>query len=109
MGTRCHREIHGTLKGSCSQNTLRNKWLENKSYRQERNFIDRERLSRETHSRIWKWMLPERWSGDIYIYIYTWGYIHIYIYSGDIYIYIYTWGYIHIYIYSGDIYIYMYI
>jgi hypothetical protein len=33
-----------TLKGSCSQNTLKNERLAHWSYRQERNFIDREKL-----------------------------------------------------------------
>jgi hypothetical protein len=41
------------LKGSCSQNTLKNKRLEHQSYRQERNF-DRERLSGERHSGVQK-------------------------------------------------------
>jgi hypothetical protein len=36
------------LEGSCSQNTLKNKRLEHLSYRQERNFIDREKLRRDT-------------------------------------------------------------
>jgi hypothetical protein len=43
---------------SCSQNTLKNKRLEHQSYRQERNFIDRERLSGETHSRVQKLGAP---------------------------------------------------
>jgi hypothetical protein len=47
-------ESTDTLKGLCSQNTLKNKRLEHRSYRQERNFIDRERLSRETNIRVWK-------------------------------------------------------
>jgi hypothetical protein len=47
-----------TLKGSCCQNTLKNKTLEHRSYRQERNFIDRKRLSRETHSRVQKLGAP---------------------------------------------------
>jgi hypothetical protein len=46
------------LQGSCSQNTLKDKRLEHWSYRQKRNFIDRERLSRETHSRVWKMVTP---------------------------------------------------
>jgi hypothetical protein len=53
------------LEGSCSQNILKNKRLEPWSYRQERDFIDRERLSGEAHSRA-----PEHWSGGhIYIYM----------------------------------------
>jgi hypothetical protein len=50
----CHGESTDKLKGSCSQNTLKNKRLEHWSYRQERNFIDRERLSKEMLSRVWK-------------------------------------------------------
>jgi hypothetical protein len=42
------------IMGSCSQNTLKNKRLENWSYRQERNFIDRESLSRKMHRGVWK-------------------------------------------------------
>jgi hypothetical protein len=38
------------LMGSCSQNTLRNERQEHQSYRNERNFIDRERMRREMHS-----------------------------------------------------------
>jgi hypothetical protein len=37
-----------SLKGSCSQSTLKNERLEHWSYRQERNLIDRERLNRDT-------------------------------------------------------------
>jgi hypothetical protein len=43
-----------TLEGSCSHNTLKNKRLEHLSYRQKRNFIGRERLSRQTHSGVQK-------------------------------------------------------
>jgi hypothetical protein len=43
------RDVRGesmdALMGSCSQNTLKNERLEHQSYRQERKFIDRERLS----------------------------------------------------------------
>jgi hypothetical protein len=46
--------IHGSANGFCSQNTLKDKRLEHRSYRQERNFIDRERLSREMHSGVQK-------------------------------------------------------
>jgi hypothetical protein len=45
-------ESKDVLEGSCFQNTLKNKRLEHQSYRQKRNFIDRERLSRETDSRV---------------------------------------------------------
>jgi hypothetical protein len=38
------------LEGSCSQNTIKKKRLEYQSYKQERNFIDRERLTREMNS-----------------------------------------------------------
>jgi hypothetical protein len=69
----CHQDVTGestdALKGS-SQNTLRNKRLEHWSYRQESNFIDRERLSGETNSRSGNRVLPERWSGVFYTYIY---------------------------------------
>jgi hypothetical protein len=55
-----------TLIGSCSQNPLKNERLEHWSYRQERNFIVRESLSREMHNGVWKpgapqaleWLLP---------------------------------------------------
>jgi hypothetical protein len=47
-----------TLEGSCSQNTLKNKRLEHQSYRQERNFIDRERLSVGMHKGVWKTGAP---------------------------------------------------
>jgi hypothetical protein len=50
-------------KGSCSQNTLKNVRLEHQSCRQERNFIDRDRLSEETHNRVQKPSDPECWSG----------------------------------------------
>jgi hypothetical protein len=33
---------------------LKDERLEHQSFRQERNFIDRERLSRDTHSRVLK-------------------------------------------------------
>jgi hypothetical protein len=46
------------LDGSCSQNTLKNKRLEHQSYRQKRNFIDKESLSGEMHSRVWKPDIP---------------------------------------------------
>jgi hypothetical protein len=45
-------ESMDALKDSCFQNTLKNKRLEPWSYRQERNFLDRERLSGETHGRV---------------------------------------------------------
>jgi hypothetical protein len=44
--------------------------LEHQSYRQEKNFIDRERLNRETHGGSGNWVPPKHWSGGIYIYIY---------------------------------------
>jgi hypothetical protein len=47
------------LMGSCSHNTFKNKRLEHQSYRQERNFINSERLSREMHSGVWKLGAPE--------------------------------------------------
>jgi hypothetical protein len=59
-GTRCHE---------MSQNTLKNKRLEPWSYRQERNFIDRERLSRETHRRVWKPGAPPSAGVGIYMYM----------------------------------------
>jgi hypothetical protein len=46
------------IKRSCSQNTLKNKRLEHHSYRQERNFIDRERLNKEMHSGVRKLGAP---------------------------------------------------
>jgi hypothetical protein len=49
MGT---GEYMDELMGSCFQNTFRNERLEHQSYRQERNFIDRERLSGEMHSKV---------------------------------------------------------
>jgi hypothetical protein len=49
MGT---GEYMDELMGSCFQNTFRNERLEHRSYRQERNFIDRERLSGEMHSKV---------------------------------------------------------
>jgi hypothetical protein len=42
------------LEGSGSQNTPKNKRLEHQSYRQERNFIDRERLSGRMQSWVQK-------------------------------------------------------
>jgi hypothetical protein len=42
-------EYTDALEHSCSQNSLKNKRLEHPSYRQKRNFIYKERLSRETH------------------------------------------------------------
>jgi hypothetical protein len=56
------------LMGSCSQSTLRNERLEHWSYRQERNFIDIERLSGEVHSGVQKLGAPECWN---------WGFIYI--------------------------------
>jgi hypothetical protein len=58
MAMRCHGESMDMLEGSCSQNILKNKRLGHQSYRQERNFIDRERLSGETHSRVQKLGAP---------------------------------------------------
>jgi hypothetical protein len=58
MGCDVTGESTDALVGSCSQNTLKNKRLEHQSYRQERNFIDRERLNRETHSRVWNPVPP---------------------------------------------------
>jgi hypothetical protein len=55
---RCHGESMDMLEGSCSQNILKNKRLGHQSYRQERNFIDRERLSREVHSGVQKVGVP---------------------------------------------------
>jgi hypothetical protein len=62
-------EFTDALEGSCSQNTLKNKRLEPWSYRQERNFIDRERQSRETASRVWKLGAPRasKWGDVIYV------------------------------------------
>jgi hypothetical protein len=57
-GAGCHRESMEVLMGSCSQNTLKDKRLDHQSYRQERNFIDRERLSRETQGRVQKLGAP---------------------------------------------------
>jgi hypothetical protein len=51
-------ESTDALMGSRSQNTLKNERLEHQSYRQERNFIDRERLSGEMHSRVQKLGAP---------------------------------------------------
>jgi hypothetical protein len=62
------RESTDVLKGSCSQNTLKNKRLEPWSYRQERNFIGRERLSRETHRGCGN-QVPHR--------VLEWGYIRM--------------------------------
>jgi hypothetical protein len=45
-------EFMYVLKGSCSQNTLKNERLEHQSNMQERNFIDRERLSGEMHGGV---------------------------------------------------------
>jgi hypothetical protein len=71
-----------TLEGSCFQNTFENKRLEHWSYRQERNLIDEEKLSGETHSRVQKPCASKPWSGRyIYIYIYIYMYIYIYIYA----------------------------
>jgi hypothetical protein len=47
-------ESTDVLKGSCSQNTLKNKRLDQQSYRQERNFNDRERLRGERDRGVWK-------------------------------------------------------
>jgi hypothetical protein len=63
------RESTDVLKGSCSQNTLKNKRLEPWSYRQERNFIDRERLSRETHRGVRKPGAPLSAGVGIYMYM----------------------------------------
>jgi hypothetical protein len=52
-------ESSAALAGSCSQNTLKNKRLEHQSYRQERDFIGRAWLSRETHSGDWKPVSPQ--------------------------------------------------
>jgi hypothetical protein len=76
------------LEGSCSQNTLKNKRLEHWRYGQERNCIDRERLSGEMNSRVLKpsvlWVLELgiNLSIDlsIYLLIYLSGYIYISIY-----------------------------
>jgi hypothetical protein len=62
-------ESTDTLEGSCSQNTLKIKRLKHRSYRQERNFIDRESLSRGMHSRVGKLGAPKYWSGDTYIWL----------------------------------------
>jgi hypothetical protein len=65
-------ESTDTLMGSCSQNTFKNERLEHHSYRKERNFIGRERLSEEMHSRVRKPGAPQALeSGDINIYIYV--------------------------------------
>jgi hypothetical protein len=61
-------ESKDTLKGSCSQNTLKNKSLEHQSYRQARNFTDRDRHT-ETHMGVWKaGDPPQHWSWEIYMY-----------------------------------------
>jgi hypothetical protein len=49
-------------EGSCCL-TLKIKRSEQQGGSQERNFIDRERLSRETHSRVWKPGTPWSWEG----------------------------------------------
>jgi hypothetical protein len=60
-------ESKDTLKGSCSQNTLKNKSLEHQSNRQERNFTDRDRHT-ETHMGVWKMGAPPTLElGNIYI------------------------------------------
>jgi hypothetical protein len=46
--------VQGHVRGLLLSNTLKIKRLENQSYRKERNFIDRERLSREVYNRVWK-------------------------------------------------------
>jgi hypothetical protein len=63
-------ESKDTLKGSCSQNTLKNKSLEHQSNRQERNFTDRDRHT-ETYMEVWKAgasLPPAQELGNIYIY-----------------------------------------
>jgi hypothetical protein len=57
------------LEGSCSQNTLKNKSLEHQSYRQERNFIGRERLSGQMHSRVQKLGAPEHGRVELFMYV----------------------------------------
>jgi hypothetical protein len=55
-------ESTDVLKCSCSQNTFKNERLEHLSYRQERNFIDKDRQRGETHSMVWKPGAPMCWS-----------------------------------------------
>jgi hypothetical protein len=71
---RCHWQkmlqgIHGCAKGFLLSEHLKNKRLEHHSYKQKRNFIDRERLSGETHSGVQKLGAPWVWEGwGIYIF-----------------------------------------
>jgi hypothetical protein len=60
-------EFMYVLKGSCSQNTLKNERLEHCGYRQEINFIDRERLSGETYSGVQKPGAPRVLEWGLYI------------------------------------------
>jgi hypothetical protein len=64
-------ESADALMGSCTQNTLKNERLEHQSLRQERkkNFIDRERLSGDTYSRVWKLGAPRVLEYRLYIYV----------------------------------------
>jgi hypothetical protein len=89
MGVRCHGGIHGCTK-EFLLSELKNEKLEHKSYRQDRNFINRERLRGDTHNRVQKLgpspsLSPGVWNGDIYKYI-----------SLHIYIYIYTQTHIYV-------------
>jgi hypothetical protein len=61
------------LKCSCSQNILRSERLEHQSYRLERNFTDRERMSRGALSRVWQLGAPLalEWGFYIYTHIHT--------------------------------------
>jgi hypothetical protein len=50
--------VHGRVTGLLLSNTLKIKKQEHQSYRQERNCIDRERLSGEAHSGVRKLGFP---------------------------------------------------
>jgi hypothetical protein len=50
--------FHGHVRGLFLSNALKIKRSEHQGCRQERNFIDKERLSRETHSGVWKLGAP---------------------------------------------------
>jgi hypothetical protein len=60
-------ESMDVLMGFCSHNTLKNEKLEHQSYKQKRNFIDREMLSGEMHSNVRNQVVPEHCSGEIYM------------------------------------------
>jgi hypothetical protein len=62
-------ESTNVLEGSCSQSTLKNKRLEHQSYRQERNFIDTERLSEEHTAESRNRVPPERRRVELFMYV----------------------------------------